>query len=322
MALHACGQAAFFQLRQLLFYGSAHFHDVRTAGSCDEDSLRPFAVEEQFVAGRFFVSFLDAGDVAHAELVVVMPLYQHAAYVFHCPELVADGDADAVVAIVVVAAVGGLVLSVQGGEDFGGLYAEVCHTVLQQGDVDAFGTFAVQFHPFHARHIAYFALDKLCIVGQLPVGQSVTGQCVEHSVYIAEVVFHDGGARSVRQQGAGVAHLAAQHVPALLHFIVRGNGGEFYLYQGEVVVRVAFHIIYIAHAADALLQHIRHFQLYLVGGCPRIGGYHHGEFHFYFRVFQFAHLVAGEDAAYKQDGHQEVNQIAVFECPFAYIHNC
>ena len=130
-------------MRQLLFYGSAHFHDVRTTGSCDEDSLRPFAVEEQFVAGRFFVSFLDAGDVAHAELVVVMPLYQHAAYVFHCPELVADGDADAVVAIVVVAAVGGLVLSVQGGEDFGGLYAEVCHTVLQQGDVDAFGTFAV-----------------------------------------------------------------------------------------------------------------------------------------------------------------------------------
>ena len=118
VTLHACGQAAFFQLRQLLFYGSAHFHDVRTAGSCDEDSLRPFAVEEQFVAGRFFVSFLDAGDVAHAELVVVMPLYQHAAYIFHCPELVADGDADA-------------------------LYAEVCHAVLQQGDVDAFGTFAV-----------------------------------------------------------------------------------------------------------------------------------------------------------------------------------
>ena len=72
-----------------------------------------------------------------------MPLYQHATYVFHCPELVADGDADAVVAIVVVAAVGGLVLSVQGGEDFGGLYAEVCHAVLQQGVVDAFGTFAV-----------------------------------------------------------------------------------------------------------------------------------------------------------------------------------
>ena len=86
VALYTGGQAVFFQLRQFLLYGGADFYNIRSAGGRDKNALRPFAVEEQFVAGRFFVSFFDTGNVAHTELVVVMSLNQHIAYVvLFCP---------------------------------------------------------------------------------------------------------------------------------------------------------------------------------------------------------------------------------------------
>ena len=93
-----------------------------------------------------FVSFLYSGAVAYAELVVVMSLYQHVAYVLYRPELITDGHADTVISVIVVTAVCGFVLSVHSGEDFGWLHTEVCHAVLQQGNIDAFGAFAVQLH--------------------------------------------------------------------------------------------------------------------------------------------------------------------------------
>ena len=285
VALYTGGQAVFFQLRQFLLYGGADFYNIRSAGGRDKNALRPFAVEEQFVAGRFFVSFFDTGNVAHTELVVVMSLNQHIAYVFYRLEFIADSDADAVVSVVVITAVCSLVLSVQGSENFGRFHAEVCHAVLQQGDVDTFGTFAVQLHSVYVFHVTDFPLDEFGIVRQFTVGQSVACQCIEHSVHIAEIIFDDRGTRSVGKQGASVVYLAAQHVPALLHLFIPGGSGQFYLYQRKVVVRVAFHIVYVSHAADALFQHIRHFQFHLVGGCSRICGHHHGKFHFNFRVF-------------------------------------
>ena len=170
MALYTCGQTAFFQLRQFFFYGGADFHNIRFAGSCDKNSLGPFAVEEQFVTGGLFISFLYPGYVAHTELVVVMPLYQHIADVFHSLEFIADGHADTVVSIVIVAAVCGFVLAVQCSENFGRLHAKVCHAVLQQGDIDTFGTFAIQFHPVYIFHIADFPFDELGVVGQFTIG--------------------------------------------------------------------------------------------------------------------------------------------------------
>ena len=151
----------------------------------------PFAVEEHFVAGRLFVSFFYLCDVAHAELVVVVSLYKHVADVLHSLEFVAYSYTDAVVTIVVIAAVSGLVLPVQGGKHLSWFHTQICHAVLQQGDVDALGAFSVEFHPVNSFHVADFPLHEFRIVGQLPVGQAVTGQCVEHTIYIPEIIFDD-----------------------------------------------------------------------------------------------------------------------------------
>ena len=90
----------------------------------------------------------------------------------------------------------------------------------------------------------------------------------------------------------GVVHLPAKHIPALLDIIVAHCAQQFYLYDGKVIVGVAFHIIYIAHGADALFQYVRHFQFHLMGGCSRISSYNHGEFHLYLRIFQLTHVIA------------------------------
>ena len=107
---------------------------------------------------------------------------------------------------------------------------------VEQGDIDAFGTFAVEFHTVYPFQFVHFPFYQFGIVGQFTVGQSVTCQGIEHAIYISEVIFDYRGGGSFGQQGAGVAYFAAQHVPALFHVIVRHGAQQFYLYQGQVVV--------------------------------------------------------------------------------------
>ena len=99
----------------------------------------------------------------------------------------------------------------------------------------------------------------------------------------------------------------AQQVPALFHVGFLDSRFQFYLNQGEVVVGIAFHIIYIPHRTDILFEYIRHFQFHLMRGCTGIGSNHHGELYRYFRVFQFTHLVAGISSARNQYSNQEVD---------------
>ena len=292
MVFHTCRQAAAFQLFQHSVYGFSDFDDVRTAGSGYQYAHCALAVVEQLVACRVLVAFLYLCDVAQAQLVVVMPLDKHVADVFHGFELVVDRHTDAVVTVFVVTGIGGLVLSVQGGKHFGRFHAQIGHAILKQGDVDAFHALAVEFHAVYSLQIAGFTLDEFGIVGQFTVGQSVARQGIEHAVNIAEIIFYDRGACAFGKRGAGIVYFPAEHVPALLHIVVADGTKQFYLYQGEVVVRIALYIIYVAHGADVLFQYVRHFQFYLMGRSSRIGGDHHSQFHFYFRVFQLTHFVA------------------------------
>ncbi len=193
-------------------------------------------VIEHFIACGVFVVFLYAGDVAQAELVVVVSLNQHLSDVVYGFELVVYRDADTAVAVFIISCIGGLVLAVQGCQYLGRFYTEVCHAVLQQGDVDTFGTLAVEFHTVHTFQFVHLPFHQFGIVGQFTVGQSVAGQGIEHAIYVSEVILDCRGGGSLGEQGAGIAHFAAQHVPALFHVVVRHGAQQFYLYQGQVVV--------------------------------------------------------------------------------------
>ena len=53
-----------------------------------------------------------------------------------------------------------------------------------------------------------------------------------------------------------------------------------------------------------------------------VGGDNHGRFDFNFRILQFAHLVTRPCAAYYEYRNEEINQVTVFESPFADVcHN-
>ena len=52
-----------------------------------------------------------------------------------------------------------------------------------------------------------------------------------------------------------------------------------------------------------------------MGGGSRIDRDHGGLFHLDFGVFELAHVVIGEDAAYRQYGDEEVYQLPVGERP-------
>ena len=129
--LQAGREAVGFQLFHDFRHLISHLDNVGVARCSNQDTDGTCPVEEEFIAGRFFVSLLDTGNVTQAELVIVMSLDKHVADVFYGLELVADGHTDAVIAIIIITGIGGLVLSVQGGEHFHRLHAEVGHAVLK-----------------------------------------------------------------------------------------------------------------------------------------------------------------------------------------------
>ena len=112
------------------FHFCTHLDDVGIARYRYQNTDGTVAVIEQFIAYRFFVAFLDTGNVPETELVIVMPLDKHIADVLYGLELVAHRHSDAVVTIVVITGIAGLVLSVQGGKHFQGLHTEIGHAVL------------------------------------------------------------------------------------------------------------------------------------------------------------------------------------------------
>ena len=169
---------------------SAHLHDVGIARGSHQDADGPLAVAVEGIACGFFVPLFDTGNVAQSELVVIMPLDKHLADVIYRLQFVGDMEADALVSVVEVAAVGGLVLPVERSEHFSRFHAEVGHAVLQQGDVDALGPFAVEVHALHALDVAHLALYQFGIVGELALTQSIACQGIKHAEYIAEVILY------------------------------------------------------------------------------------------------------------------------------------
>ena len=158
-----------------------------------------------------------------AKLVVVMTLDKHHPDVVHCLELVRHLDSDAVAAVVEVAAVGGLVLAVQGLKHLCGHDAQVCHLLLLHVYVDAFFLHTVDVAAGYAFYVAYVALGKLCIVRHLYIAQTVSGQTIEHTVNIAEIIPHYRIAGTGGEGMGGILHFAAKHIPFLLYFCV-GKG--------------------------------------------------------------------------------------------------
>ena len=252
-----------------------------------------------------------------------MSLDKHVADIFYGLELVADGHTDAVISIVIITGIASLILSVQCGEDFHRLYTQVGHAVLKQGDVDAFGTLAVEVHSIHALDIVHFPFHQFGIIGQFAVVHSFACQGIEHTEHIAEVVLNHRRADTFWQRGLCIAHLPAEHVPALLYLIIIHGAEQLDLYQREVVVRVAFDVIHIPHRTDFLLQYVGYFQFHLMCRCTRIGGDHHRQFHLHFGVFELAHLPSRKHTAHHEDGDEEINQVPVSERPFSHVclHN-
>ena len=139
--------------------GTTHLDNVGIACGGYQDANGALAIAEELVAGGCFIPLFDMSNVAQAQLVIVVALDEHLAYIGNGLELVSYVEADALVAVIKVAAIGGFVLAVQGGEHFGRFHAQCGHAVLQQGDVDALRAVAVEVHAFYILHIAHLALD-------------------------------------------------------------------------------------------------------------------------------------------------------------------
>ena len=235
MAIYSGRQTVIFQLRQLRFHGFADLHDIRTARSSYQNADRALLVIEHLVTGWIFIPLFDQGYVAQTQLVVVMALDKHLADVVHRFETIVHRHSDAVVPVIIVTTIGCLVLSVQGSQDFGRFHAKVGHAVLQQGDIDTFGTFPIYIHPVHSFYFDYFPLDRFGIISHLPIGQSIARQCVEHAEHLAEIVLYDRCISSGRKQGGGIVDFPPEKVPMLLHVIVLDGGQQFDLNQGQII---------------------------------------------------------------------------------------
>ena len=197
MAGHTGRQLVGFQFVQFLVDGITHLDDIRTSGCRDEQSQSTFAIVKELVARWVSIRLFDLGNVTQTQLVVVVPLNQHLADVFDGLEFITDCHTDALVAIVEIAGVGGLVLSVERGQYFSRLDTQVGHPILQERDVDALGPFAIDFDPIHLFHIVDLPLDQFGIVVQLPVTEAVTCQGIKYTIHIAEVIFDDGCTGSI-----------------------------------------------------------------------------------------------------------------------------
>jgi hypothetical protein len=144
---------------------STYLHDVASGVDGDGDTEGSFAVVGHLVAGGLFVVHGDEGDILQAQLVLLVSLYNHAAYVVYVLELIAHTDAYATVAVVEVSAVNGFVLSVERLEYLGGFNTQIGHLVLQELHIDTLTALAVDIHAGNALYLANLSLHQFCIIG-------------------------------------------------------------------------------------------------------------------------------------------------------------
>ena len=106
---------------------SVHFapylHNVGIARGGHQNANRTLVVAVEGIASGLLVALLNMGNVAQAQLVIIVSLDKHLSDLFHAFEFVRYVQTDALVPIVEVAAVGGLVLSVEGSQHFSRLHS-------------------------------------------------------------------------------------------------------------------------------------------------------------------------------------------------------
>ena len=178
------------QLPEFLFHLVAHFQYVVTARTGYADAQRPLSVAQHGVACHLFITLAHIGNVAYAQLVVVVSGDEHVGNVFHRAELVIHGDTYSSCPVVIISSIRGGVLSVERLYHFCRQHSEICHLLLFQVDIDTFWSFAVNIHACHTVDGEHFSLDEFGIVAELAVGESVAGQGIEHAIHIAEIICH------------------------------------------------------------------------------------------------------------------------------------
>ena len=314
-------EALGLQLGQTAFHLGPDLDDVAARSRCDGDAERTLALVGHLVAHGFGVAVLHARDVAQPQLVVLVPLDDHALDLLHGAELVGDSHADAVGPVVVISGIVDVVLPVERRQRLGRTDAEHRHLFGQDRNVDALLAFAVDLDTRHTVQIAQLAFEQAGIIRQLPLRKTVARERIEHSVDQSEVVLHDDR-RSRRQSPLDVGSLAAQHVPALFDVGVAHRAFQLHLQNRQIVERRAGHALHLAHGADVLLQRIGHLQLHFMRRSAGARRYDHRQLDLDFGVFELRHVVGRKDAADQKDGDDEIDELPIGESPFPEIdHN-
>ena len=165
-----------------------------------------------------------------------MPLNKHVGNVIHLIKLIIHRHTDTTVTIIIITRITRLVLIVQRHDDLCRHHTQICHLVLTQFDVHTLVALAIDFHAAHTINLAHAPLNHLGIIIQLLVALSIALQRIEHAIHIAEVVPHLRCRSALRQFALRIRNLTAQHIPLLLHFIIRHCGLQ--LHRDETQVRI------------------------------------------------------------------------------------
>ena len=100
-------------------------------------------------------------------------------------------------------------MPIEGRQHLCGLHAEIGHPILQEADLDAFRSFAVDLHPLNALQLVDVSFHQFGVVRQLTIREAVARQGIEQAIDITEVILHDGRACPAREGGCGVVYPSA-----------------------------------------------------------------------------------------------------------------
>ena len=260
----------------------------------------------------------DARNVAQPQLIVLVPLNDHALDLLHGAKLIGHGHPNTIRPVVVVTGIVDIVLSVERRQRLGRTYAEHRHLLGQNRDIDALLAFAVNLDARHAVQIAQFAFQQTGVIRQLPFRETVARQRVQHAVNQSEIVLHDNRS-SRRQPPLYVGGLAAEHIPALLDVGVAHRALQLHLQNRKIVERRTDHVIHLADGADVLFQRIGYLQLHLMGRCAGTRRHDHCQLDLDLGVFELAHVIGRENAADQKDGDDEIDELLIAESPFSEV---
>ena len=107
------------QFRKAFLHLFAHLDDIRSRSGGNGYTQRGLSVVGHRVAHRGGITLFDLGNIPQPELVVLVALYDHVAYLLHLAELVVDGDAHALGTVIVISGIIDAVLPLQRGEHLG-----------------------------------------------------------------------------------------------------------------------------------------------------------------------------------------------------------